>query len=421
MLQDATSLDEYIAGFYEEGTLDSRGQFTVDLARRAEKLEKYQLLNPERFVLPWLAGATAGGARHFRFQRRRDGFSLHFDGQPLEGHSGLQAVLERSAVDLSQPRSRALSCAMLLAAQLQLGRVSLRGGGACLVLERNGCRLESYSGPDNELRVEGSLWSLLFRSRTVKISRAVEGILRKRGYAAPGMLRLEDEVVRPNWIRNPKVGLAINDGARSEFYGRVEILGRLRLPQPVHGLLLLGGEEPGEATLVTRGVAFPIPLKRNRLSGYYQIVLWCDELVADLTHENLVQDELYGWLMRNLACWMVELELACLSAIAWREGLEGLLERPGAARTLWSYRQQALHSLSPPEVEWPESAGPRLALTNLGGHRTLATAAQVYAELHWLPISDEAGLCLDDGRPIFQKTPSNAALLDMLFPVQRKL
>ena len=53
---------ELVAALAAEGTLESRGQFTLDKAKAREKLQKFQLAEPERYVVLLAEAALMGGA-----------------------------------------------------------------------------------------------------------------------------------------------------------------------------------------------------------------------------------------------------------------------------------------------------------------------------------------------------------------------
>ncbi len=132
---DVTSVDEFIAGFYEGARLDSQGVFTVDLERRMEKLSKFQLSAPEHFALALMRVATLGGAEAFRFERHLTSLRFHFDGVPFTHQEleGVAAMLARSAVDSGSRRLQSLGYALLLVANLQHGSLRFASGEWALV------------------------------------------------------------------------------------------------------------------------------------------------------------------------------------------------------------------------------------------------------------------------------------------------
>lgn len=72
-------MDELLGALHDSGAFDSTGRFTV--ARHArEKLRRFQLLEPQRCVLQFVAAAVAGNASKFEMRVVNDDLELMFDG-----------------------------------------------------------------------------------------------------------------------------------------------------------------------------------------------------------------------------------------------------------------------------------------------------------------------------------------------------
>ncbi len=72
-------MDELLGALHEQGALDSSGRFTV--ARHArEKLRRFQLLEPRRCVLQFVAAAVAGNASKIEMRVVNEDLELRFDG-----------------------------------------------------------------------------------------------------------------------------------------------------------------------------------------------------------------------------------------------------------------------------------------------------------------------------------------------------
>ena len=63
-----------------EGRLDSRGQFTMDLAARQEKLVVLQRKEPWLFLFKLAQAAVMAGARQLSIQADELGVAVEFDG-----------------------------------------------------------------------------------------------------------------------------------------------------------------------------------------------------------------------------------------------------------------------------------------------------------------------------------------------------
>ncbi|MBI4347778.1 MAG: hypothetical protein HY553_13055 [Elusimicrobia bacterium] len=65
------------------GEPHSSGGWKVDREGALRKIQAYQLENPEHFLLSWLRGAVASGARRISLATGTSGLRLGFDGHPL--------------------------------------------------------------------------------------------------------------------------------------------------------------------------------------------------------------------------------------------------------------------------------------------------------------------------------------------------
>jgi hypothetical protein len=67
------------------GTVISKGRFRVDRKRALDKIERFQLEDPRRYVLELLAAAVCGGASRVDFTNDSDDFVVQFDAPRLTG------------------------------------------------------------------------------------------------------------------------------------------------------------------------------------------------------------------------------------------------------------------------------------------------------------------------------------------------
>lgn len=406
---DVTSVDEFIAGFYEGARLDSQGVFTVDLARRMEKLSKFQLSAPEYFALALMRVATLGGAETFRFERRLTSLHFHFDGDPFTHQEleGVAAMLARSAVDSGSRRLQSLGYALLLVANLQHGSLRFASGEWALVRRARTWVLEASAAEDqNSLELERAPWEFFLPGRLSKTYQATEGLLRKRCIYGPPRLN-SDEFYR---FRPAFYGLLIGDGPPIDWPHPEYCLGRVSFPeQPdCHGLILLGGDSR-ELVLVSAGVGERVTGPQSQYA--YQGALWCNSLRSDLAGDKLVQDEVFLRLLKYLVLWNLCLELEVVAA----QGVEGALRHPASQATLWGLRQLLVLALPPLQVEWLRRSDQSLPVD-------LSLAASAYSGRQWLAVADEGEgeLRLGDGTPVFPRGPATSPLLDLVFPLQRQ-
>lgn len=139
--------EDLIVRLQADGELQSSGRFCWDLARMGTLLERYQMADPEHYVLRALAAAVAGGASYFRLKQGALITRFCWDGL-LPGPTELAELSP-----LAGPR-RLSELAMALLTASRLGRVdfTLGEGEVRLVLARSGWR---------SLFNRGRSWNLL--------------------------------------------------------------------------------------------------------------------------------------------------------------------------------------------------------------------------------------------------------------------
>lgn len=407
--QDVTSVDEFIAGFYEAASLDSQGVFTMDLERRMEKLLKFQLSAPEHFVLALMRAASLGEAGEFELERGSTRLQFQFDGQVFARHEleSVARMLAKSAVDTGSRRLQALGYALLLAAKLEHGVLRFRSGNFALARLGRKWKLEAVEGQDhNSFVLERAAWEFFLPGRLAKTYLAVRALLCKRCLYGPPRLRGEP----PYSFRPAAFGLVIHEGPPIPWSEPQEGLGRVCFPEQsdCRGLILLGGQTR-ELVLVSAGVGETVAGPQSHYG--YQAMLWCDSLKSDLGGERLVQDETFLRLLKYLVLWILRLELELVAS----QGVEGALREEASRATLWGLRQQLVLSLTPLEVEWVRRPAHALPVD-------LGLAATAYSGRQWLAVAQEAegDLRLGDGTPVFSRGPETGPLLDLVFPLQRE-
>lgn len=100
------SLDQLLEGLRTVGKTESTGTFTIDFARAREKLARFQLGEPELFVLKFVQAAVLA-AEHLSITYRKDQLRFLFHG--WEG-SGLEAVGQRFCSILDNTFHDACGC-----------------------------------------------------------------------------------------------------------------------------------------------------------------------------------------------------------------------------------------------------------------------------------------------------------------------
>lgn len=78
-------VDELIDSLRGEGVRAEPGEFTLDRKVALEKLEKYQLVDPQGYVLELVQAARLKGATYIDFDIDTDDMRMRFDGRPFTG------------------------------------------------------------------------------------------------------------------------------------------------------------------------------------------------------------------------------------------------------------------------------------------------------------------------------------------------
>lgn len=140
------------------GTVDSLGQFTLDVEKARSKMARFQLTEPLRFGLEVVMAAVAGGASRVAItaEGRQLSFELPDLALPGEALANLDDFMLSSA---DQPEQRALAhlgVALNSLGQLQPKRITLEVGGY---------RLQRGAGPDKLEKVEAGTARLHLEGR----------------------------------------------------------------------------------------------------------------------------------------------------------------------------------------------------------------------------------------------------------------
>ncbi|MCA9795920.1 MAG: hypothetical protein KC910_29130, partial [Candidatus Eremiobacteraeota bacterium] len=78
-------MQSFLAG-YQEGGPESVGHFTLDPKKAREKMKKFQLTDPHRYVLMLAASAIVGGTEFIRCRNDADDLVLEYNGHlPTRG------------------------------------------------------------------------------------------------------------------------------------------------------------------------------------------------------------------------------------------------------------------------------------------------------------------------------------------------
>ena len=284
-----------------EGELDSHGSFTLDWSKAREKMARFQLTDPRRYALEVVEAAVALGARSLEVEIAA-GVEFRFGGTPLptEALQRLDDYLLSTPSTPEEHAFRALAMALAALGTLKASKVRLETpAGRWIERTARGETSGSGSFSRHRLRVEGTrgwTWGLGASPE--------EKLLRAEACFAPIPLRVNGQDVRvPPHL----------EGLGAEFLEERGGGGFLAVvdPSPAASVRALVESMPGShlgevdlpenastVTFLSRGVlvgwrvlTLPVPLK---------VLAWHDGLARNASHSDLVEDEAFAAVVRDL-------------------------------------------------------------------------------------------------------------------------
>jgi hypothetical protein len=110
--------EAFMADLVPENALKSEGSFSLNAAKAAQKLQRYQLSSPQNFVVHLVGGAIAGGATRVEVYVDSDDIVVDFDGAPLVERE-VVGVLDSMFNPHAEPRLREFAVALNAAASME--------------------------------------------------------------------------------------------------------------------------------------------------------------------------------------------------------------------------------------------------------------------------------------------------------------
>ncbi|MCA9793600.1 MAG: hypothetical protein KC910_17435, partial [Candidatus Eremiobacteraeota bacterium] len=254
------------------GTVDSLGQFTLDVEKARSKMARFQLTEPQRFVLEVVMAAVAGGASRIDITSQSRQLTVALPGLALAGQelANLDDYMLSSA---GRGEERAL--AHLGIALNSLGQLNPQH----IVLEVGGYRLQRGSGSDKLDQIETGPGRLVIDGRLDQTG--LRQLLEGHCAHCPVELSWNGRAVGgPPQSESMALELALqNDRSQLE-------------------LVVLG------VTCALRRLETPIP---------YRAVVVCDQLRLNASHTDVVEDSTYDGLLAQ-AGQLAERQLMELAA-----------------------------------------------------------------------------------------------------------
>lgn len=317
MLKD--ELNQLISDLSVSGEADSSGAFTISPEQAREKLSQFALFKTRQYVVNVVASAVAGGASTIKVRTAPCRITFDYDGEPLSEHD--LHSLWNQLLSPTSPRLHELAMALNAARRLSTQRIQVESWseGELWRLEVVGDELRvsrsEEPGEGTKVTVVESSWS---NPKAWLFGPSEDLFLLGVTYLGPSQLMLNDRSLR----RNVRFGHSPGCAAWRHLTPAAPEAARLRVEQPeplvapfcasdvadsgsdLEAVITLGSTEECQRErllLLCHGIAVPRPA---RALGYpfASAVVVAKGLRKNLSHSDLVEDEVYGKLLEELRC-----------------------------------------------------------------------------------------------------------------------
>lgn len=306
--QESKEFDAFLADLVPEQAQVSGGSFTLNAAKAAAKLQRYQLSSPQNFVVHLVGGAIAGGATQVRVYVDSDDIMVEFDGSPMsEGE--LSELLDSMFNPHASMRSKELAVALNAAMSLtprslkvetwHQGRgfeLQVRGRGKVSALEPVGDRLSlshRISFRDHlSLRVAHRFLNSL------RTDHPELDLLRERCGLGPVPVLLDGQELRSLPLQESAAFLLWEHPDHPLGDWDLSSLPGLKESSPGEfSALFLVGPEPGLQVRVN-GVLYEAPPMKKPWSCWCLVVN--DKLTRDLSYTGINEDAMWARILLEI-------------------------------------------------------------------------------------------------------------------------
>jgi len=302
-------LSEFLGELAAQGSVDSRGHFTLDIEKAREKLRKFQLPTPHHYVLCLLSAACAAGAHVLHIQSEGLDTTVKFDGRAFrfdDFKDLFGAFLTPPTHDPNRVAVRELAMGVHGARALEPEFITVEswgeGTGARLHIKGNTMEVEPLKeSPFGDLashtifvvRERQNMWATL--RLTIAQLRgqrgAAEEILMGAGRYAETSIRVRNQAVNIARLGNWPAVMRVNPQGppRSpELNPRKSTFHRTQeLKVPFAGYLGFG-DGAGGSLVIVFGVLFQPVLATGYSTA--RIIVYAPYLNKDLSQTQLLQD-----------------------------------------------------------------------------------------------------------------------------------
>jgi len=358
-------IGELIGELRGEGVVDSEGRFTLDPAKAREKMRRFQLADPRRYVLELVQAAHLRGATRIDFRIDADDMRMRFDGRPFAADelSNLYASLFADGEESDDLRAlRQLALGVNAAMGMEPKRARVESGDVSLEL-----RLEDADAIEERGGGDGDGMTLVHIKQRLR-PRVFLDFFRK----LVGLLGEERHLSER----------CVYAGIEITLNGKTIADGRREIPQAMTSVWLEGANYSGSAAyaagtkaelrLLKDGVWISSHPLENEIHGLV-VVIEDARLRKDVSQAKIVEDEAFRRVLRACvdARWRVLDALFChyeedrpalseLMGWLWRDALERYADVDGLRNIPVLRKIAGL-------VSWPSARGPerRVSLLEL--------------------------------------------------------
>ena len=147
-------LDEFLAALQQGGTVDSQGVFTLDREKAREKMQRFQLAQPARYVLELVQAAVLRGATYISFEISATDVHMRCPASPfsVKDYEDLYESLFARGHGGQRQALRHLALGLCTAVAMDPKQIKVSGGGSqgASLLMRPGSRDKFGKGGEGE-------------------------------------------------------------------------------------------------------------------------------------------------------------------------------------------------------------------------------------------------------------------------------
>lgn len=390
-------LEHLLSSLHEEGSLDSRGRFTLDTRLMLEKLARFQFADRHTHLLPLLGGLSAQGAQIIEVGSTRQHLRIEARCRGLSGEA-LRHLWDELANPSGADSNQELALGLFGATREFKGIALLSreesGVTHCWVYRADQIEVRPVpgfeSGPPVRVELE---YRLPWWQRVLGLGGKPLSLERFRH--APFEVTLNGRSVRrPFDMASCRITACVGE----ELPGH-EVC-QQRRGGAIRGLLGLGADEPG-LQLLRHGVLYKSP---QELPYRALALVEASHLPADLSYTALVENDDFRTLVAEV---VAELELTLLQDVRHQGAARG------TARQAWlaDLMVRRKHDL-------PEELLKMELLRTVQGQKKPVSLALRQQEAHGCVLAGQAGMLSSyHGRFVFARTPDEGWVLDAL-PVE---